>query len=358
LLSLESLGWNPTWARRFAPHARPGVFPARVCVEHRNLYDFYTAHGEGTAAVSGRLRHEAQGRADFPAVGDWVAVQQTADGTGAVIQAVLPRSNKFSRKQAGREVDEQIVAANLDTVFLITSLNRDLNPRRLERYLAAATTLDVEPVIVLTKSDLCDDVDGLAEPIRALARDIPVHAVSARTGNGLDALAPYLGTGRTVAMLGSSGVGKSTLLNRLLGSDCASVQAIRAGDDRGRHTTTWREMLPLPQGGLLIDNPGMRELQLWGDGVELDGTFADIADLAAGCRYADCSHHHEPRCAVRQAIDDGALDAERLESYRKLEREEAYVETQHDSHAARERKERDRRIHRIMNKEMRRRHRI
>jgi ribosome biogenesis GTPase len=351
LSTLESLGWNPTWASRFESHARSGLLPGRVCVEHKHRYHYCSERGDGAAPVSGRLRHEARGRADFPAVGDWVALQHTPDGRGTVIQAVLPRTNKFSRKLPGTEAEEQVVAANLDTAFLVTSLNRDFNPRRIERYLAAAAGLGVRSVVVLTKSDLCDDPESAADQVRSLAPGVPVHAVSARTGDGLDALRPYLEIGQTVAMLGMSGVGKSTLLNRLIGEDYQAVQAIRAYDDRGRHTTTHREMIALPQGGLLIDNPGMRELQLWDEGgADLDGTFADIAELAARCRFADCTHRHEPHCAVRQALEDGVLDGRRLESYRKLEREVAYLESRTDGHEARERKERERRIHRVMNK--------
>jgi ribosome biogenesis GTPase / thiamine phosphate phosphatase len=356
LFTLEQLGWNATWARQWAQQEQAGHFAGRICAEHRELYDFHGASGSGTATVSGRLRHEAAGRADFPAVGDWVALRPAPHGS-AVIDAVLPRVNKISRKLPGKAVDEQILAANLDTLFLVTSLNRDLNPRRIERYLAAASGWGVEPVLILSKSDLCDQPREAVERIGALANGMAVHAMSARTGAGLEALDGYLGAGRTVALLGSSGVGKSTLLNRLLNESRQVVWEIRVDDDRGRHTTTHREMFPLPQGGLVIDNPGMRELQIWDEEVDLTDAFADIAALAAQCRFSDCRHDQEPGCAVKQALADGVLSAERFENLGKLQRELAYLESQRDDDVRRERKDRERKIHRAIYKQQRKRER-
>jgi ribosome biogenesis GTPase len=356
LFTLESLGWNAAWAARFAPHAAAGCFPGRICVEHKELYRTYSERGEGVAEVSGRLRHEARGRADFPAVGDWVALSQPVAGQLALVHAVLERTNKFSRKAPGRGMEEQIIAANLDTLFLVTSLNRDLNERRIERYLAATGAVPL--VLLLNKSDMVDDPGAALAQLRARMPAVPMHALSALTGEGLDALAPYLGAGRTVAMAGSSGVGKSTLLNCLLGETRQSVQETRASDDRGRHTTSHREMIPLPQGGLLIDNPGMRELQPWDEEADLNTPFADIALLAERCRYANCSHQHEPGCAVRNGVAHGTLAGERLESYFKLERELAYQERREDPQAERQLKEKWKKIHRQYNKEQRRRGRL
>lgn len=347
---LNLLGWDNNWASCFEPHAQPHCFPGRIAVEHKELYLYYAEQGEGLAPVSGRLRHEARGRADFPAVGDWVVLQRAAEDQQAVIQTVLARRNRFSRKAAGTQLEEQIVAANLDTLFLVTSLNRDLNPRRIERYLAAVSGQGIQAVLVLTKSDLQERPEDIVAEIRSAFAETPVHAVSARSGEGLESLIPYLGSGRTVAMVGSSGVGKSKLLNRLLGQDRLSVQEIRQDDDRGRHTTTHREMIRLPQGCLLIDNPGMRELQVWDDGVDLDGTFTDIAQLAEECRFRDCLHRTEPGCAIREAIENGRLEAIRFESYEKLQRELAYLEAQQDPQLERQRHEEAKRIHRIYGK--------
>jgi ribosome biogenesis GTPase len=350
--NLETLGWNARWADCFEPHARAGYTPARIAVEHRELYVFLSEQGEGRAAVSGRFRHLAGARADYPAVGDWVALE-AGDPETAVIHAVVERASKFSRKAPGRASEEQVLAANLDTLFVVTSCNRDLNPRRLERYLSASAQ-GIQPVLLLNKSDLCDRPAQLVAELRTVLPGVQLHALSARTGEGIDELAPYLRAGRTVALIGSSGVGKSTLLNRLRGQDRHGVQPIRADDDRGRHTTTHRELVPLPQGGLLIDNPGLRELQLWED-ADHDKAFADVANLAASCRFTDCAHHEEPGCAVQEALADGLLDAQRLESYRKLQRELAYLETRCDDRAERARKEETKRIHRIYGKIQRRR---
>jgi ribosome biogenesis GTPase len=353
LEALKRWGWNDDWAGRFTNHAEAGCVPGRVSVEHRGLYHYNGPHGEGVAAVSGRLRHLAVGRADFPAVGDWVALRFSADAGPAVIEAVLERTNKLSRKSAGESGEEQLLAANLDVLFLVTSLNLDLNPSRLERFLAAAALPACQPVLLLTKSDLCDAPAAAALDLRARLGDVPIHAVSALTGDGLDALAPYLNDRRTAAMLGSSGVGKSTLLNRLLGLDRQEVRPVRADDDRGRHTTTRRELVALPSGGLLIDSPGIRELQLWAEGADVGAAFDDVARLAEGCPFSDCSHVHEPRCAVLRALAEGRLDQARYDSFLKLRRELAYEEARTDGRAARERKEQERRIHRIYQKQHR-----
>jgi ribosome biogenesis GTPase len=354
LHTLATLGWSPLWAGRFAPHAE-GCFPGRIVAEHKEVYQYLAEGAEGTARVSGKLRHDARERADFPAVGDWAVLSRPGADGPAVIHAVLPRQNRFSRKAAGQTTTEQIIAANLDVLLLVTSLDNDLNPRRIERYLAAASLPDCTFVLVLNKSDLCDQPEQAVDRLRADLAGVPVHAVSARTGDGLDALASYLGTGQTVGLVGSSGVGKSSLVNRLLGEDRQAVQAVRAWDDRGRHTTTHREMIHLPHGGLLIDNPGMRELQLWDAAADLDSPFADVAELAGRCRYSDCRHQQEPGCAVRQAVEEGLLDPGRLASFHKLQRELEHLEAQQDAQAARRRKESDKRIHRAINREKRRR---
>ena len=318
---LTRLGWSDENETAFAPHGAAGLRPARVVMQSHGLYRLLSDLGEHTAERAGRLRHESA-PVDHPAVGDWVAAELRPDGTGT-IHAVLPRRSKFSRKEASGSSDrtrEQVVAANVDTVFLVSALGRDLNPRRLERYLATAWESGAAPVIVLTKADLHPDHAADLADVEAVAFGVPVHATSAVNGEGLDALAPYLGVGRTVALLGSSGVGKSTLVNRLAGSDLLATREVRA-DERGRHTTTHRELVPLPGGALLLDTPGMRELQLWDASDGLDQAFADVAELTAQCRFSNCSHRTEPGCAVRAALADGRLPAERWESYEKLERE-------------------------------------
>jgi ribosome biogenesis GTPase len=350
---LKRWGWTDDWSRRFQSHADAGYLPGRISVEHRGLYHFHGPHGEGVASVSGRLRHLASGRAGFPAVGDWVALRGDTDAGPAAIEAVLERTNKLSRRSAGESGQEQLLAANLDVLFLVTSLNQDLNPARLERFLAAAAMPGCERVLLLTKSDLHDAPAAVVADVRNRLGNIPVHAVSAVTGDGIDALAPYLREGRTAAMLGSSGVGKSTLLNRLLGAERQEVSDVRVDDDRGRHTTTRRELVALPSGGLLIDSPGIRELQLWADGADVDAAFDDVARLAEACSFADCSHVHEPRCAVLRAIAEGQLEQARYDNFMKLRRELAYEEARTDGAAARERKAEERRVHRIYEKQFR-----
>lgn len=350
---LEHWGWNEIWHTQFAPFAEAGCVPGRISVEHRGLYHFHGPHGEGVAQVSGRLRYVACGRADFPAVGDWVALRTSHDDGPAVIEAILTRTNKLSRKAAGGSGEEQVLAANLDVLFLVTSLNRDLNPRRLERFLAGAALPGCQPVLILTKSDLCESPRGAVADLCAHLGDVPILAVSALTGDGLEALAPYLTPGRTAAMLGSSGVGKSTLLNRMLGLDRQEVAPVREDDDRGRHTTTRRELVALPHGGLVIDSPGIRELQLWAESTDVNAAFDDVTRLAEACPFSDCSHVHEPRCAVLQAVAEGQLDQARYDNFLKLRREAAWEEARTDGRAARERKEQERRIHRIYQKQHR-----
>ena len=339
---MNALGWSPSRAEQFEPYAADGLAPARVAAQHRGEYVVYCANGERRAEVAGRLRHASATAAQFPAVGDWVAVEDApGDGT-ATIHAVLERATAFSRKAAGDEAVEQVVAANVDVVFLVSAFGDDLNVRRIERYLASGWESGAQPVIVLNKSDLADDLEAELAEVETVAFGVPVHVVSCLEGAGLDELRPYLSQGRTVALLGSSGVGKSSLLNRLVGWERQEVQEIR-DDGKGRHTTTYRELVPLPSGGLVLDTPGMRELALWDAGGGVDETFADVATLAAECRFGDCAHETEPGCAIRAALADGRLATERLESYRKLQGELRHLELKNDPRALAEaRKERRR----------------
>ena len=318
---LDRYGWDERVARLFDEHSPDGTDPARVLVEHRGRYMVMTQTGELGAAVAGRLRFAARGAEDFPAVGDWVAISTRDDGTG-VIQAVLPRSSQFVRPGRG-DKGAQVLAANVDVVLLVSGLDHDFNMRRIERYVTLAWSSGAAPVIVLNKADVCDDVAGRVADVAGVAPGVPIRVLSALDGNGLDSLTPLLEPGKTVALIGSSGVGKSTLVNALLGWQRQDTGAVREDDQRGRHTTTVRELVPMESGALLIDSPGMRSVGMSDVGEGLDEAFADVASLALECRFSDCSHDGEPGCAVVTAIREGRLLGTRLESQRKLAREAA-----------------------------------
>ncbi len=324
-VTLAELGWNDEFAAAFAPHAAIGWVPARVTLE---LKGFYEVTGDGAARLgecSGRFLHDARTPADYPAIGDWVAIEpQSGDDTRAIIHAVLPRRTRFSRKAAGDHVVEQVVAANVDTVFLVSSLDGNYNLHRVERYLIAAWASGARPVILLNKADLNDATAAAQAEIAAIAPEVPVFVVSAQTRRGLKALAPYLQPGRTIALLGSSGVGKSTLINRLVGERIQDTQEVREADQKGRHTTTQRELIVAPSGVIIIDTPGMREIQPWEAGAGVDAAFVDVTALMARCRFRDCTHSVEPGCAVQAALTDGTLPMERWQAYRRLQRAAAH----------------------------------
>ena len=338
---LAALGWDADWAAAFdAACSRIRLrdtelfSPARITAEHRERYEIGAADGERSAVLSGRFRHEATAREDLPSVGDWVVVSSGGDGAG-VIRAVVPRRSAFLRKAAGDTTAAQVVAANVDVAFIATALPADLNIRRLERYLALAWESGATPVVLLTKSDLADDVAAAIATASLAAPGVDVIAVSVVTGHGIDQFRQHLQPGRTAVLLGSSGVGKSTLVNALLGGERQRTATI--GDDgRGRHTTTHRELLALDNGSLLIDTPGMRELQLWTADEGLGSTFSDVEALAAECRFRDCQHAGEPGCAVVAAVERGELAAERLDHWHHLKRELAYLERKQDDRAAAE----------------------
>jgi ribosome biogenesis GTPase len=325
VLDLVTLGWDDGWADAFAPHRAAGLEPGRVAVQHRGAYDVMTSRGEIRAQLPSKARRDVDSRAELPVVGDWVAVEP-AENESPTIRAVLPRRTKFSRRAAhdpGSDVArEQVVAANVDVVFIVAALT-DVNVRLLERYLTLAWESGARPVLLLTKADLVPDAGAVAEGVAELG--VPVHPISVRTGLGLDEVRSYLTPGVTTALLGPSGVGKSTLVNTLAGEDRLATGEVGA-DGSGRHTTTRRELIVLPEGGLVVDNPGMRELHLWIAPEGLQEAFEDIAALAAQCRFSDCRHESEPGCAVQAALADGRLSPERWRSYLELHTELAELD--------------------------------
>ena len=330
---LVRLGWDDRWAEVWRSLGLAECVPGRVALEHNHVLRVLTAEGERLAETAGRMKHRASGRHELPAVGDWVAVRPEASGRRALIRAVLPRRSAFSRKAAGRDTEQQVVAANIDTVFVVFGLDKPVNLRAIERYLAVAKRGGARPVVVLNKVDLAEDVDGALVAARAVALDVPVVAVSARDGAGLGAFQDWVVQGRTVALLGPSGAGKSSLVNRLVGRELLPTGEVRSWDARGRHTSVHRQLVVREAGGLIIDTPGMRELQLWDTEGAAAESFADIGALAGGCRFRDCRHDREPGCAIRAAVASGELAGDRYESFLKLQGEEQALAERRDERA-------------------------
>ena len=324
---LREWGFDERFAAAFAKHAPSGVEPARVIEEQRGMCRIVTADGERRAETAGRVWQSDV----LPVVGDWVVVRRLPGEEGATIHGVLERRSAISRKAAGRTAREQVLAANVDTVFLVTSCNEEFNLRRIERYLTMVCESGARPVLVLNKTDLAGDWRNLSAEAESVALGAAVHGVSAMTEQGLDPIRSHLEPGKTIALLGSSGVGKSTIVNRLLGEDVQEVQEIREDDAQGRHTTRSRQLFRLPGGALVLDTPGLRELALWITDSGLSQSFADVEALAAGCRFRDCGHGSEPGCAVKAAVETGGLEAERLLSYRRLHRELEHLERKVDT---------------------------
>jgi ribosome biogenesis GTPase len=347
--ALHDLGWSDFFSSQLAElELNSEIAAARVAEENREMFRLLSPQGEFMAEVSGKFRHEVTGRPDFPAVGDWVLASTRREESRATIHRVLNRKSKFSRKIAGKKTEEQIVAANVDVVFIVSSLNSEFNLRRLERYVALAWESGAQPVIVLNKSDLSENPAEFRGEAEAAATGVRVILTSALRGDGISEIHEMMlsapdktastesssekkPVAKTAALLGSSGVGKSSLINAILGTELLDTGEIRESDDRGRHTTTTRHLIVAPNGGVLIDTPGMRELQLWDASEGIDQAFGEIAELAANCKFRDCKHVNEPGCAVRAAVESGELAPERLESFHKLGREEKFVAAKQDA---------------------------
>lgn len=345
-MSLSSLGWDDFFSNHFQLHAHSDLVPARVAIGHKHACTLHSEQGELAGECTGRLLHQTLRSSELPAVGDWVAVRIRPGEARADIHAVLPRRTRFSRRDPGDATREQVIACNIDVAFLVTALDGNYNLRRIERYLTVARDSGVQPVVILNKADLHPDRSAVAAEVAALAAGAPVVALSAAHDSDPTALlSAWLVPGRTVAVLGSSGAGKSTLINRLLGGGRQATAEVSHAHGKGRHTTTRRELLLAPCGAIVIDTPGLRELQSWDlEADALDETFADVAALAARCRFRNCSHRSEPGCGVQAALDDGSLAASRWQSFQKLQREQAYAARKADPRLARDNRTAWRRI--------------
>jgi ribosome biogenesis GTPase len=348
-VKLQALGWNAYFEAEWNSTERSDERPARVTAQHRDLWEVVGEFGEGRSEPSGKLRLAAEEGGDWPAVGDWLAIAGEP-GQGTTIRAVLPRRTQLVRKEAGRRVAPQVLAANVDTIFLLLGLDGDYNPRRMERYLAQLWDSGSRVVLLLNKADICGEAETRADAMRRSAAGVDVICTSGLTGKGLASLDAYLGIGQTVVLLGSSGVGKSTLLNRMLNSGKQATAPVRESDSRGRHTTTARQLFLLPVGAMVIDTPGLRELQLWDAGDGVAHAFSDLDALARQCRFRNCTHTGEPGCAVAEAIQGGQLEPERLDNQRKLLREQAFLERKQDKGVEAENKTRMKVLHRAVRK--------
>jgi len=353
LYSLQDLGWNAYFQQQLEQLTTPGAVPGRVAEELKGAYRVATQAGVAPAVVPGRLLHRASGREDLPAVGDWVLAGPLPGEERMLVLELFDRRTKLSRQQAGEKTGEQILAANVDVVFLVASLNKELNVRRIERYLTAIWESGARPVVVLNKADLTAEAEALSREVVSVAPGAPVVLTSAATGEGVAGLASQMRQGETAVFVGSSGVGKSSLINCITGLDSQVVNEIRESDGRGRHTTTSRQMLVVPGRGVIIDTPGLRELQLWDGGGASSAVFSDIEELAAGCAFSDCRHESEPACAVRAAVENERLAEDRVRSYRKLERERMYIARKHDKSLQIEETRRWKTIHKENRRRMR-----
>lgn len=346
-MNLQDIGYDSDFAHHFSQLSNDNLSPCRVSLEQRGLYSILSEYGEMAAVPTGKMLYETE----KPVIGDWVAAQILHEQPPkAIIHALLPRKSKFSRKEAGSRVREQPIAANIDTVFVVTGLDNNFRAGRIERYLTLAWESGAAPVALLTKCDLCEDVDSKISEVMASAPGVPVHAISSVQGIGMECLESYITAGQTVALLGSSGVGKSTIVNYLLGDSVQKVHEVRDDDSRGRHTTTHRQLFVLPSGGMVIDTPGMRELQLWNADDGLAEAFSDIEKLGESCRFRDCKHVNEPGCAVIRALRDGTLDARRFENYQKMLGELHYLERKQDVGASLTEREKWKKIHKQIRK--------
>lgn len=349
-LGLETLGWNSEWEERFAHFRDEGLRPARVAIEDKHRYVVLGPDGELSGQVSGKFLHQTSSASELPKVGDWVAISPIPDEAKAIIHHVLPRRTKLSRKVPGPETEEQVLVTNVDIAFVVHALDRTFRPGLLQRHLVTVLEGGAKPVVVLNKADLCENILGKIADAEKIAGEAPVLAVSAKTGQAMESLAQLIRPGETVVFIGSSGVGKSSLINQLYGDEIQATTEVRESDSKGRHTTTWRELILLPRGGLVIDTPGMREFQMWMAGEGIHDAFSDIEALSVQCHFRDCSHTVEKRCAVLEAVAAGTLPRERYDSYLKLRREVQFLEQAQHKYAQLQRKRRSKMAQRAFNK--------